>query len=64
MSIGRKRKTCSDCPKWHRGWCAFYAKIMVAAHVVCPVGKRLIWNEYMRKYMSNKREKEVKEDGK
>lgn len=50
-------KVCGDCPKWRegKGCCPFLAKVMVAAHPACRTGMRLIQNEYMRKYMANKR---------
>ena len=48
-------KTCGDCPKWAKGWCAAFAKVMVAAALACEYGRRMIHNDYMKRWMRRKR---------
>ena len=53
------RKTCGDCPKWAKGWCAAVAKVMVAKAPACEYGRRMIYNDYMKRYMRRKRKEDA-----
>lgn len=51
----KKTKTCGDCPKWVKGWCVAFAKVMVASALACEYGRRMIRNDYMKRWMRRKR---------
>lgn len=51
----KKPKTCGDCPKWVKGWCVAFAKVMVAKAPACEYGRRMIYNDYMKRWMRRKR---------
>lgn len=51
----KKTKTCGDRPKWEKGWCVTFAKVMVAAALACEYGRRMIYNDYTKRYMRRKR---------
>lgn len=52
-----RKHTCGMCPKWFRGYCGIYAKIMVADHPVCEAGKKFVNNEISRLYMAAHKKK-------
>lgn len=58
----RPRKTCGDCPKWQRGVCVAYAKIMLAAHPACSWGRRQMYLDYLRGYYAAHKEKNHEND--
>ena len=51
--MGRPRRPCSFCPKWHANYCPIKAQFMVPTHPACDYGIRLMHNaaaaEYQRK---------------
>ena len=42
MARRNRKTTCGRCPKWVNGVCVVDAKIMVAQHAACELGRRLI----------------------
>ena len=38
----RRPYTCGRCPKLFQGFCTLFAKVMVAVHPACELGKRFI----------------------
>jgi len=51
--MGRPRRPCRRCPKWHANYCPIKAQFMVPTHPACDYGIKFMHNaaaaEYQRK---------------
>lgn len=52
--MGRPRRPCRVCPKWHANYCPIKAQFMVPAHPACDYGIRLMNNAASAEWMRAK----------